>query len=568
MPSLDKVRLQLSRSHGFIWLALIGVLIGLLAGGVNLLFRWVVTESQILILPGGEDDFESLATVWRMLLPLLGSLLLIALFAALPIAMRGVGVVHVLSRMRTDHGLLPWPNMLVQFFGAAVALVSGHSVGREGPSVHLGAASGSVLGQWLRLPDNSLRVLVACGVAAAIAASFNTPLAGVIFAMEVVLLEYSIMGFTPVMLAAVVGAMLTRSVYGDAVAFSVPSLSWESLLQLPYLTLAGLVVGVMASVFIILVTQISRRGRQWAWSWRFLLAGVLMGLVAWPLPEVMGIGYDSVSQAMQGEFALTLLICLAVGKLVMTAVVIGLGIPGGLIGPTLVMGAALGALVGECVVLITGAEASAVGFYALMGMGAMMGAALQAPLAALIALLELTAMPDVLLPGMWVIVVAQLVVVAGFRQRSVFESLLAVQLPTLKPPDLLSSELVKQGVAGAMSTSCVSIPRRVALHELENSLVNAPDWVVILDREQPLAVISAYHLQDLLPQLDQAEALDLMRIASVSRAKSIALQATLNDALRSLQESQVEALCVQGRGGQIYGVVTSELIQATYTRRH
>ena len=123
---------------------------------------------------------------------------------------------------------------------------------REGPAVHLGATSSSLLGQQLKLPNNSLRTLTACGVAAAIAASFNTPLAGVIFAMEVVLMEYTITGFIPVILSAVTGGVMSRIVFGNEPAFAIPMIELGSLWELPYLVLCGLVIGLAASAMLLL----------------------------------------------------------------------------------------------------------------------------------------------------------------------------------------------------------------------------------------------------------------------------------------------------------------------------
>src|SRR5690606_23161392 len=131
-----------------------------------------------------------------------------------------------------------------------LTLLSGQSAGREGPAVHLGAASSSLIGQWMRLPNNSIRILVACGTAAAISASFNTPIAGVIFAMEVVLVEYTLSGFTPVILAAVSAAVVNQLVYGDMPACTVPPLAMNSLLELPFIVLMGLMFAFSSAGFV------------------------------------------------------------------------------------------------------------------------------------------------------------------------------------------------------------------------------------------------------------------------------------------------------------------------------
>src|SRR5690606_38345652 len=306
------------------------------------------------------------------------------------------------------------------FSGGVLSPLSGHSVGREGPSVHLGAATGSQLGQWLRLPNNSLRSLVACGTAAAIGASFNTPLAGVAFAMEGVLMEYTIAGFLPVILAAVSATALMRLFYGDDLAFSVPSLHMESLLEIPYFLLSGLLIGALAAGFIQLLRSIARLAYGRAVVLRCLAAGIGVGLCGLLVPEVMGLGYDTVNQALLGQIGLLALLAIVAFKTIATGIAIGAGLPGGVIGPTFVIGAAAGGVLGQLAGQLAPGAASSVGFYALIGMGAMMSASLRAPLAAITAMLELTGNPNVIMPGMLTVAAATLVCSEVFKQGSVF----------------------------------------------------------------------------------------------------------------------------------------------------
>lgn len=232
-------------------LAMLGLISGVLVGVVIVLFRLLIEVTQSGFLPAGNpEDYESLSWQVRVLLSSAGGLVLGLLFYfASPTAPR-VGVIHVLERLAYHEGHLPFKNMLLQFFGGAIAIISGHSVGREGPSVHLGAATASLLGQKLRMPNNSIRVLVACGAAAAIAASFNTPLAGVIFSMEVILMEYTITGFTPVILAAVSATAVNWSVFGKYPAFIVPALELNSYWELPLIVIMGIVIGAIAARFV------------------------------------------------------------------------------------------------------------------------------------------------------------------------------------------------------------------------------------------------------------------------------------------------------------------------------
>lgn len=208
--------------------------------------------------------------------------------------------------------------------------------------MHLGVAGSNLPAQYLHLPNNTLRVLAACGTAAAIAASFNTPLAGVAFAMEVLMFEYTVAAFAPVVLAAVSATALSRMVFGTDLAFTVPALSLGSLYELPYVFVMGMIIGALSALFI----RMLRLTFGWAprvpvWL-RGILAGLIIGLIGFFVPEVMGIGYDTVNHLIVGDLALWLVLTIIALKLIASTTAVGLGIPGGLIGPALVVGAATG----------------------------------------------------------------------------------------------------------------------------------------------------------------------------------------------------------------------------------
>jgi H+/Cl- antiporter ClcA len=399
-----------------------------------IVFRMTVEGAQALFLPGGaSENYEALAGAPRFVLPLAGGVLIGLLYQCLPAAARDVGPAHVLDALARGGARLPLANALAQWAGAALSIVAGHSVGREGPAIHLGAACGSLGGQRLQLPERSLHVLVACGVAAAIAASFNTPLAGVVFAMEVVVTEYSVAGFAPVILAAVSATALTRLFYGADPAFRVPELGLRSLWELPYIVAVGVAIGVLAGAFTWLLRLFARCATRVPFWIGASAGGIAVGLCALAAPEVMGIGYDTVNAALLGQLALGTLCLVAVLKLVATTAGVGLGLPGGLIGPMLVIGAAAGGALGMAGAWLVPQHASTSGFYALLGMGAMMAGTLHAPLAALTAMLELTGNPNIIWPGMLAAIAAFATSRELFRQRPVFEALLRARSRRASP---------------------------------------------------------------------------------------------------------------------------------------
>ena len=416
------------------WLrqTLLGVLGGAVAAALVLLFGYLLDLGQALVLPSGiPGNYESLPPLWRVLLPTGVGLLLGLAFDQLRPEHRQVGVVHVLNRLQTPGGeRLPPRNLITQFLGASVAIVAGHSVDREGPAVHIGAAGANLIGRGLRTTAEEDYTLAACGAAAAIAAVFDTPLAAVVFVIEVLKVRYQVSRILPVIVAAVVGAVAARLASGVDPVLAATPLTSHSIWELPYLTLLGVTTGVVAAAFIGLCEGVAERTRALPCRVTFPLAGLCTGLLGLVTPQVMGISQDTLSQLLGAELGLGLALTLVVTKATASAVSVGLRVPGGLIGPTLFIGGALGSVFGLLLAQLGVLEASSPGFYATIGMVAMMGATLRAPLAALTALLELTANPNIILPGMLAVASAELTNRLFLGKESVFESLLKIQSRT------------------------------------------------------------------------------------------------------------------------------------------
>lgn len=559
--------MQMSSVDALPQLALLGLAAGIMTGVVVIGFRWLVAWSQISILPSGiEDDFKSLEPMHRFALIVAGAVVIGSMMQMLKNPPR-LGVVHVIERLQYYQGRLPLLNGVVQFVGAAIAIICGHSVGREGPTIHLGAVTASLLGQRLHLPNNSVRTLVGCGVAAAIAACFNTPLAGVIFAMEVVLMEYTITGFIPIILSSVSATALARYVYGHDVAFTVAQWQWETVRELPYVLLLGLIIGVLAGTFSFITVRSSRLCEGIPIFFRILLGGLAVAFIALFVPEVMGIGYDTANSALSGNMVLTSLLVIAFAKIAATSLCIGLGSPGGLIGPTIVIGATTGALTGLSVNELLGADVSA-GFYAMLGMGAMMAAVLQAPLAALIALLELTASPNVIMPGMAAVVTAAMFSSIVMRQPSIYRlMLLSGGLDYRNDP--LSQVLSRIGIASAMDRKIARAESVISRNRAEKMLSDEPHWFLIRNDKEPVALLSAADLARHMNETEQEESIDLLNIPG--RRLDLAatdVLASVQDARQTLKESGKQALYVTGGHGagkeKIYGVVTRDDIDRAY----
>lgn len=513
------------------------------------------------------ESTGQLALLQHFLLPAIGGLVVGLLFQAVPSRYRQVGVVHVMDRLDHYQGHLPLLNGVMQFIGGAASIIFGHSVGREGPAIHLGATSGSSLGRFLSLPNSSTRTLVACGVAAAIGASFNTPLAGVILAMEVVLMEYTLASFIPLILAAVSATAISRLFYGDVPVFVVPPVALESLFELPYILIAGLLIGALAALFIYLLQYFSSVAKQRPIWLRMTLAGCAVGLCAVVTPAVMGIGYDTVDSAIAGQIGITLLCAIVIFKILATAAGLGLGLPGGLIGPTLVIGACAGAAFGELGELVVPAGMSSPpALYALIGMVAMMGATLSAPLAALIALLELTSSAQIIFPGMLAVVGATLVSGQLFGKEPIFILLMRTRGLGYRE-DLRAQALRRSSVMRAVDRAVVSVLPKLSREEASQLLKQRPRWLLVTLDEKHRFALPAADLAYALKADDQP-LVDLESIPAQRRdSGDIDMRSSLQEAIEMMDASDMESLCVinhRTTPPQLFGLLTRAGIEEYY----
>ncbi len=569
---LANLRRQLSHLDALPQLTLLGIVVGCAAALVIIAFR-VAVSAPLTAMIGEVDNFERLSQNQRFLVPAIGALIIGIGLQLLPKHLLKVGVAHVLDRLHNHQGYLPWPNVLVQFFGGVLLLITGQSVGREGPAVHLGAGAASLVGQSLKLPNNSMRVLLGAGVAAAISAAFNTPLAGVVFAMEVVLMEYTIAGFIPIILASFAGSLLSRLVLGPEVAFSIQTVQLNQLTELPYMVASGIALGAVAIAYSYSL-QLGRFVDKWPIVVRITLAGIFTGLVATQVPQVLGIGYDTLAQAMTGQLSLQLLLILLVSKILTTGVSLSAGMPGGLIGPTLFIGGVAGAALSVGSQWLYAEQASFVGFYVLLGMAAMLGAVLNAPLTALITILELTNNPNIIFPSMLVVVIACLSTRIVVGNKGIFITLLGLQGKSVRS-SALSMELNRVGVYQVIDTDFVKTPFIVDFSKAVSLLEGKPRWLVLTEPDKPKKLLKAAdlakHLNELQEEEQQPEEIHLIDIpGEKTPLPPIHEAATLWEAHEYMKTEATEAVYVKNPrqfslDTEILGLVTKEAITNYYS---
>ncbi|MDR6864696.1 chloride channel protein [Phycicoccus sp. 3266] len=392
--------------------------VGALAALFAVLFRWLIGTFTRLFT--GHSDYAAAAGSANPHLPALGpwfvvlapvvaGLLYGPLVHAFAREARGHGVPEVMYAVAHRGGRIAPQVAAVKALASALCIGGGGSVGREGPIVQIGSALGSTVGRIGRLTEPRLRVLVACGAAAGISATFNAPLAGVFFAMELILADFTAEAFGMVVLASVTSSVIGRAVLGDVPFLRLPAFSVHGAHEYLLFAALGLLAGLVGVGFTRVLYAIEDacdalwRGPEWL---RPAVGGVALGLLLLVLPQMYGVGYPVLGAAIDGRYAVGFLLLLLVGKMVATSLTIGIGGSGGVFAPSLFIGAMLGTAFGEVVHLVAPASSGPVGAYGLIGMGAAFAGAARAPITAVVILFELTGEYSIILPLMTAIVLA------------------------------------------------------------------------------------------------------------------------------------------------------------------
>ncbi len=387
------------------------IIVGL-AGGVGV---WLFKEMYYWI----GHYFDAIYQDWVWL----GAWIMIPMMAAVGLLVglishylvgeeRHHGVAGIIESVALAGGRLRYWRLPLKSLAAALSLGGGASVGPEDPSVQIGSNIGSMVGQWLHLSDERVRILVAAGAASGIAAAFNAPIAGVFFAIEIVLGEISGNAMGVVLLASVVSAVVTQIVSGPQPAFIVPTYPYHSALELPFFLGLGLLTGLLAVAYIRLIYRMndffhSLPVPPW---FRPAIAGAMVASVAIFLPQVRGVGYDTIESALNNvNVGVLLFLFISLAKLVLTPVSVGGGFPGGVFAPVLVIGATFGNAYGQIVNDFVPALNLVPASFAMVGMAATLAGAIHAPLTAMLLLFEMTNDYRIILPLMFAVTVSMLV---------------------------------------------------------------------------------------------------------------------------------------------------------------
>ena len=408
----------------------------------------VIEEGLLVEAVDPLDRVRAMEWWWRLMIPAIGGLIVGPLIYYFAREARGHGVPEVMKAVATRGGVIRARVVAIKAIASAVSIGTGGSVGREGPIVQIGSAVGSAFGQLLRLQVLQLRTLVACGAAAGISATFNAPIAGALFAAEVILANFAVAQFTPIVISSVVATVASRFFLGNHPAFLVPPYEIVSPFELAPYMVTGVVAGLVAVVFIrALDTAEDGFARiPMPEPLKAGLGGLMVGAIGISLPEVFGVGYSTISLALAGELAAWTMGLLVITKIVATSITIGSGGSGGIFAPSLFLGAMTGGFLGTFVNQWFPDATASSGAYALVTMGAVVAAVTHAPLSAIIVIFELTQTIDII-PALMASCVVSTLVSQLLSRESIYTSKLrrqGIDLLAKEDPNVLKGLYVHE----------------------------------------------------------------------------------------------------------------------------
>ncbi|WP_245803997.1 chloride channel protein [Geothermobacter hydrogeniphilus] len=557
------------------FLIILAVLIGILGGLGNYLFRQTIELVHQLVFEQSLDLLQISFDQWTpqralvALLPALGGLLILPLWIFFGKDLKG-GFAGFLVRVNLQGAKLPLRPLFTRGLGAAITLGTGGSAGQEGPIAVIGGTIGSQFGKLFKMSGDRLKVLVACGAAAGVAATFNAPIAGVFFATEIVLLSsFELASFTSIVIASGMATVVSRALLGNISELSAPPYFVNSPWEMGLYLLLGIFVGILSVGFIDLHFYIKDRidAIPLPRLAKPVLGGLLVGLIGMVLPQVFGNGYGFMETVLFGEGALWLLAGLVLAKAVATSITLGSGLPGGMFAPCLFLGAVAGGAFGHLAVLVFPEAHLSPGAYALVGMGTFLSAATNAPMTAIFLLFEITDSYQVIIPIMLACVIGTSIA-RHFKKDSletVELSRAGIDLEAGKERNIMKALKVGEVMARDVET----VPENMTLGQFAEFIASTrhTNFPLVNRKGELTGIIS---VQDFMGVVFERDLMDLVVVKELASVNVITAHAEedLDTAMRKIGYRNIEQLPVVDREThrKLVGIISRRDMVSAYNR--
>lgn len=562
------------RPTGTTALVFLAVLVGLGTGIGAVAFIWLVESARELFFGYSRELLEQGTPFeWRYyipLVPLVGGLIVGPIVYLYAREARGHGVPEVMEAVARRGGIIRRRVAAAKAIASAICIGSGGSAGREGPIVQIGSAIGSVVGQRFKMSADLVKILVGCGAAGGISAVFNAPIAGVLFSLEVILGDFGIGTFAPVILSSVVASVVSHALLGNYPAFEIPEYSLVSAWEIPLYAILGILAALIARLFVVTLYKgedIFENLKMPGWL-KPALGGLLLGLLGLAFPQVFADGYQTITSILHGHGVYWLLIVLVFAKMLATMLTLGSGNSGGIFAPSLFMGTALGSAYGNLVHYLFPTVTATPGAYAAVGMGALVAAATHAPMTALMIIFEMTRDYHIILPLMVACVVATMIALRMAPDSIYTLKLLRRGVVLRQGRDV--NVLARHTVAEVMHRDFVTIPVTLRMPEVLSKLESTAqsDFLVVDNEDLLVGMVGYQEIRNLLTKTG----IDALVIASdIMRPVRHALHPDdlLTEAWDLFRPDEVAVIPVVARDNErrVLGIVTRERITGFYNRR-
>lgn len=561
------------RTNEYAVMIFMAVIVGILGGYGAVGFRLLIRLFQTIFFGSDKGNFLELllSLPWYMKLipPIIGGSLVGPIVYFFAREAKGHGVPEVMEAVTLRGGILRKRVVLIKALASAICIGSGGSVGREGPIVQIGSAIGSTFGQILGVSAERMRTLVGCGAAAGIAATFNAPIAGAMFALEIVLGEFGIATFSPIVVSSVMATVVSRIYLGDYPAFIVPHYTLVSIWEIfPYMVL-GIIAGVIGAVFTITLYKTedlfdSIKIPDYA---KASIGGLMIGVIGVFFPHVFGVGYDATGLALLERLTWYMVLSLIFMKILATSITIGSGGSGGIFAPSLFIGSMTGGAFGYLVHLMFPSVTATSGAYSLVGMGAVVAGATHGPFSAILILFEMTGDYKIILPLMLSCIISSIIAM-HIKDGSIYTLKLirrGVNIQSGKEVNIMKSLLVKD----IMATKVETIPEDMSLRKLLNfTLSSKHSCFPVVDRDGLLTGIITF--QDFKEILFEESLKDLIvaKDLLVSNVITITQDENLDDALKKMGFRGIRQIPVVDKNNprKVIGILARADIFAAYNK--
>ena len=564
----DKFRNVLMFDQNMLILA---ALLGFLAGFASTFFRWMIELFESIFSAKGFSLAGIPPQAYPFLLPfmpMVGGCLIGLICKYFPNAVKENGVHKVMYAVALNDGKVRKRTIASCAVTSSITIGSGGSAGREGPTVQIGAAVGSTIGQLLHLSTERMRVLVGCGAAAGIAASFNAPLAGVLFALEIILGDFTIHTFSPINIASVIGTVTGRALEGNEVTFNVPVHELVHPTEIIFYLALGMLCGIVARLFTFMyfyVQQVFEEKFSMPDLYKPAIGGLIVGIISIFIPQILGNGYDVMEQALTGQMFWGLAFLLVFMKIMCTSITLGSGGMGGIFAPSLFIGAMLGTAFGSSVHFVFPTLSASAETYAVVGMGAVAGAVMQAPLTNILMLFELTNDYTLILPIMATCIAASYTYQRFTKQSIYMQHLLnkGINIRHGREASIMNSIKVRDVMSTEVTTIAQEMPFRKILEAISYS---KNFYFPVLDNKGDMTGILSF--SDIREVIFEEQLGDLLVAGELANPKVISLtpQQNLNEAMEIFSQLDVDQLPVVRSEDKlkVIGMLTRSEMMASY----